>query len=202
MATSSPPTYTTRHLDADTWTDFAHLVEANNGVWGGCWCMGFHVEGLEKDRSPAQNRDAKREHVRKGTVLQVLVYDGDRCVGWCQYGPPVMLPNIKNPKAYEKELTELPDWRIGCIFTDRRHRGEGVARAAVAGALEAIKDAGGGLVEAYPEQVEGRKPQRGAYFHTGPEDLFAAFGFERDRKIAKWRWVMRRRVTSATTKAT
>jgi hypothetical protein len=51
------------------------------------------------------------------------------------------------------------------------------------------------------EQVEGRKPQRGAYFHTGPEDLFAAFGFERDRKIATWRWVMRRRVTSATTKA-
>ena len=67
--------------------------------------------------------------------------------------------------------------------------------------LEAIKDAGGGLVEAYPEQVEGRKPQRGAYFHTGPEDLFAAFGFERDRKIAKRRWVMHRRVTGATTKA-
>ena len=72
----------------------------------------------------------------------------------------------------------------------------------MAGALEAIEDAGGGLVEAYPEQVEGRKPQRGAYFHTGPEDLFAGFGFERDRKIAKWRWVMRRRVTSATSKAT
>jgi hypothetical protein len=50
------------------------------------------------------------------------------------------------------------------------------------------------LVEAYPEQFEERPPQRGAYFHTGPEDLFAEFGFERDRKIAKWRWVMRRRV--------
>jgi len=25
-----------------TWPDFAALVEANNGVWGGCWCMGFH----------------------------------------------------------------------------------------------------------------------------------------------------------------
>lgn len=53
---------------------------------------------------------------------------------------------------------------------------------------------GGGLVEAYPVQVEGREPQRGAYFHTGPEDLFAAFGFERDRRIATWRWVMRRRI--------
>jgi hypothetical protein len=194
MATSSPPRYTTRLLDADTWGDFARLVEANNGVWGGCWCMGFHAEGLANDAE--QNREAKLEHVRRGTVHQVLVYDGDRCVGWCQYGAPPELPTIKNRKVYEKELRDLPDWRIGCIFTGRHHRGEGVARAAVTGALEAIAQAGGGLVEAYPEQVEGRAPQRGAYFHTGPEDLFAELGFERDRKIAKWRWVMRRHVPS------
>jgi hypothetical protein len=186
--------YTTRPLDADTWSDFAHLVEANNGIWGGCWCMGFHVEGLGGDRTAGQNREAKHEHVRNGTVHQVLVFDGDECVGWCQYGPPAELPNIKNPKAYQKELTDLPDWRIGCIFTGKDHRGGGVARAAVTGALAAIEKAGGGLVEAYPEQVEGRKSQRGAYFHTGPEDLFAELGFERDRRIAKWRWVMRRRV--------
>jgi hypothetical protein len=68
-----------------------------------------------------------------------------------------------------------------------------VARAAVGGALAAIQDAGGGLFEAYPEQVEERHPERGAYFHTGPTDLFEEFGFERDRKIAKWRWVMRLR---------
>ena len=194
MTTKASTAYTTRPLDADTWNDFAQLVEANNGVWGGCWCMGFHPEGVGKGTTPEQNRDAKREHVRKGTVHQILVYDGDRCVGWCQYGAPAELPNIKNPKAYEKELSSLPDWRIGCIFTAKSHRGEGVARAAVAGALEAIKEAGGGLIEAYPEQLEERPPQRGAYLHTGPEDLFTQFGFERDRKIAKWRWVMRRRV--------
>jgi len=194
MATTPTPAYTTRALDADTWSDFARLVDANNGVWGGCWCMGFHVEGLAQGGSASQNREAKHEHVRKGTVHQILVYDGDQAVGWCQYGPPTELPRIKNPKAYQKELTELPDWRIGCIFTGKDHRREGVARAAVAGALEAIEQAGGGLVEAYPEQLEDRPPQRGAYLHTGPEDLFADFGFTRDRKIAKWRWVMRRRV--------
>ena len=186
-------TYTTRPLDTETWDDFAALVEANNGVWGGCWCMGFHPEGLSRT-SADENREAKHEHVRNGTVHQVLVYDGDECVGWCQYGSPAELPHIKNPKAYDKDLAALPDWRIGCVFTDKRHRREGVARAALAGVLAAIKEAGGGLVEAYPEQVEGREPQRGAYFHTGPEDLFTDFGFERDRQIAKWRWVMRRQV--------
>jgi len=194
MTTQASSGYRTRPLDEHTWPDFARLVEANNGVWGGCWCMGFHPEGVGKGTTADQNRQAKREHVRRGTVHQILVYDGDQCVGWCQYGAPAELPNIKNPKAYEKELSELPDWRIGCLFTDKGHRGEGVARAAVAGALEAIREAGGGLVEAYPEQLEKRPPQRGAYLHTGPEDLFTGFGFERDRRIAKWRWVMRRQV--------
>jgi hypothetical protein len=56
--------------------------------------------------------------------------------------------------------------------------------------------AGGGLVEAYPEQVVGRHPQRGAYLHTGPESLFEEFGFVRDRRIAKWRWVMRLHISA------
>jgi len=187
-------TYSTRLLAADTWDDFAELVEANNGVWGGCWCMGFHPEGLGDRSSATRNRSLKQAHVRQGTVHQVLVYDGKACVGWCQYGSPAELPRINNPKAYLRDLTELPDWRIGCIFTGKGHRRSGVARAAVAAALDAIKEAGGGLVEAYPEQVDGRAPQRGAYFHTGPESLFEEFGFKRERRIAKWRWVMRRRI--------
>jgi hypothetical protein len=106
----SDSAYTTRPLTADTWDDFAKLVEANNGVWGGCWCMGFHPEGVGKEHTASQNRDAKQAHVRQGTVHQVLVYDGQDCVGWCQYGSPAELPNIKNPKAYSAELTDLPDW--------------------------------------------------------------------------------------------
>ena len=186
---ADPDTYRTRALTQDTWDDFAALVEANNGVWGGCWCMGFHTDGLTRD--PAANRAAKQAHVRAGTVHQILVYAGDECVGWCQYGSPAEVSSIKNPAAYDRELVSLPDWRIGCIFTGSRHRGQGVARAAVAGALDAIRATGGGVVEAYPEQVEDRPPQRGAYLHTGPETLYADFGFTRDRRIAKWRWVMR-----------
>lgn len=186
--------YRTRPLSTDTWDDFARLVEDNNGVWGGCWCMGFHVEGLGGGRSAADNRANKQAHVRAGTVHQVLVYAGDDCVGWCQYGAPAELPRIKNPAAYARGLEELPDWRIGCLFTGKGHRGAGVGRAAVVGALDAIRAAGGGLVEAYPEQVEDRPPQRGVYFHTGPESLFEELGFTRDRRIAKWRWVMRLRI--------
>jgi hypothetical protein len=191
--------YVTRPLTPQTWPDFVELVEVNNGVWGGCWCIGFHPEGLPSGRTVERNRLLKQRHVDNGTVHQILVYDGDQCVGWCQYGSPLELPNIKNPGTYVKDLSDLPDWRIGCIFTGSRHRGRGVARAAVAGALEAIREAGGGVVEAYPEQVDDRPPQRGAYLHTGPESLFSEFGFVRDRRIAKWRWVMRRDVLGDST---
>ena len=116
--------YLTRPLNADTWDDFAELVEANNGVWGGCWCMGFHPEGLDRT-SAGRNRKVKQTHVRQGTVHQILVYDGETCVGWCQYGSPAELPTINNAKAYLRELSELPDWRIGCIFTGTGHRRSG-----------------------------------------------------------------------------
>jgi GNAT superfamily N-acetyltransferase len=191
VTSPDPGPYATKPLTPETWPDFAALVEANNGVWGGCWCIGFHPEGITRESTVAGNRAAKRAHVDNGTVHQVLVYDGSECAGWIQYGPPAEVATIKNPKAYEKDLDRMPDWRIGCVFTSSQHRRQGVARAGLAAALSAIGAAGGGVVEAYPEQLDGRPPQRGAYLHTGPESLFEEFGFVRDRRIAKWRWVMR-----------
>ena len=54
---TDPALYTTRLLTLDTWTDFAALVEANNGVWGGCWCIGFHPAGIARDGTAAGNRE-------------------------------------------------------------------------------------------------------------------------------------------------
>src|SRR4028119_2345162 len=124
--TDDPTTYTTRALGPDTWDCFAALVGANNGVWGGCWCMGFHPEGLDRKNASA-NRDAKRAHVERGTAHQMLVYADDGCVGWCQYGTATELPNIKNPKAYAKDLGDLPDWRTGCVVREQPRRGAGRA---------------------------------------------------------------------------
>ena len=58
-------TLTTRMLTPETWDDFAALVEASNGVWGGCWCMGFHPEGVGAGHTQEGNREAKRWHVTR-----------------------------------------------------------------------------------------------------------------------------------------
>ena len=38
--------FSVKPLNETTWPDFARLVERHNGVWGGCWCMAFHPEGV------------------------------------------------------------------------------------------------------------------------------------------------------------
>ncbi len=179
-------------LDESTWPLFAALVEANNGVFGGCWCIGFHEEGPVG--SAQVNQDRKRERVRAGTTHAALVLDGDACVGWVQFGSPAEVVRIKNRPAYEKGLTELPDWRIGCNFVGKGHRRKGVATAGLAGALEQIAALGGGVVEGYPEPAG--DVSAGFLFH-GALSTFEAQGFVRDRQIGKHRWVVRRTVAPA-----
>ena len=72
-------------LDVNTWPAFARLVEANNGVWGGCWCMGFHVK-VGKGRTPDQNRAEKGQRVRESRTHAALVLDGEQCLGCCPFG--------------------------------------------------------------------------------------------------------------------
>jgi GNAT superfamily N-acetyltransferase len=178
-----------RPLDASTWPDFAQLVERNNGVWGGCWCMGFHPEGVGRTKTVAQNRAEKEARVRAGRAHAALVYDGAIAVGWCQFGPPDELPRIKRRRAYEDGLGALPDWRITCFFVDRRHRRGGVAAVALAGALAEIARLGGGTVESYPEDAEGRSVS-GSFLHNGTVAMFESRGFERTRRLGKHHWVV------------
>ncbi len=180
-----------RALDETTWPDFARLVERHNGVWGGCWCMNFHSEGVGSGHTAEGNRAAKLRRVQTGRAHAALVYDGAECVGWCQFGPPDELPRIKHRRAYEADLERLPDWRITCFFVDREYRGRGVAATALAGALNAIARAGGGTVESYPEDLEDRSVSS-SFLHNGTVSMFESQGFQRTRRLGKRHWVVTR----------
>jgi hypothetical protein len=189
--------FTVLPLDVDTWPAFARLVEANNGVWGGCWCMGFHVKlGRGSGRVPGQNRAEKEQRVREGRTHAALVLEGDDCVGWCQFGSPEELPEVKSRRRYEAGLVTPPDWRVTCFFTGRGHRKRGVAATALGGALAEIARLGGGTVEGYPEETDDRTLS-GSFLHTGPMAAFERHGFTRTRPIAPHRWVVTRTVGPA-----
>jgi hypothetical protein len=138
------PACSVRPLDESTWSAFAALVDHNNGIFGGCWCMGFHPEGAVKDTTAELNRDRKLARVRAGTAHAALVFDGGDCLGWCQFGTPEELPRIKSRAVYEKGQTASSDWRIACRYAGKGHRRQGVAAAALAGALDLIAGHGRG----------------------------------------------------------
>jgi GNAT superfamily N-acetyltransferase len=178
------PRYTVKALDQSTWAGFAALVERNNGIFGGCWCMGFHPS---EPKGVEQKRAAKERRVREGQAHAALVFEGQDCVGWCQFGAPDEVPRIKNRAAYEKGRTTSPDWRIACCYVGKGHRRQGVAAAALAGALDLIAGLGGGSVEGYPEDA-GSVPA--GFLFNGALSTYEQLGFTRDRQIGKHRWVM------------
>jgi len=185
------PERTIRPLDATTWPAFAALCESAAGFPSGCWCMGFHPEGVGRGTTAALNRERKEARVRAGTAHAALVFEGDECVGWCQFGSPEEVPRIKNRAAYEKTAGVAPDWRIACNYVAAGHRRDGVAAAALAGALDLIAGLGGGVVEGYPEPA-GAVPA--GFLYHGALSTFEQVGFRRDRMIGKHRWVVTRLV--------
>jgi ribosomal protein S18 acetylase RimI-like enzyme len=185
-ATEASSLFTIRPLDASTWDAFAELVERNNGIFGGCWCAGFHAE---YERGITDNRALKEQLVRAGKAHQALVLDQQGLAqGWCQYGSPDEL-GLKHQREYRKDPPPPARWRITCIFVDKRHRGQGVARAALEGALAQIAAAGGGLVEAISETTAGREAQ-GRFLFSATVELFEDFGFARVRQVGKHAWIV------------
>ena len=187
--------YVVRPLDASTWDAFARLVERHNGVFGGCWCTWFHTFHGEKTFTAEGNRALKQRLVEEGRAHAALVFDGDEAVAWCQYGSPEELPNIHHRKEYEATLDVTPDYRITCIFVDKKHRRAGVTAVALRGAVDLIARAGGGVVEGYPHDTEGKKV---SVLYNSTRALYERAGFDYVRPKGQRNCVMRKVVGSAT----
>lgn len=189
--------YVIKPLSKDTWDAFAGLVERHNGIFGGCWCTWFHTLGADKDpnRTYESNRDLKRRLVEEGRARAALVLDGDEAVAWAQYGTPEQLPNLHHRKQYETEADLLPDYRITCIFVDRRYRRRGVTAIALQGAVDLIAAAGGGVVESYPHEIEpDAKRLSSSFLYNGTRAVYERAGFAYIRSKGMKNCVMRRTV--------
>ena len=163
------PAYTTRPLTADTWGDFAALVEANNGVWGGCWCMGFHPEGVGKGSTVSRTarpntRTYARERSTRSLSMTATFVRGGASTARLQSFLPSRTRGPTRPNS--------PSCRTGRsarIFTGKGHRRTGIARVAVAGALAAIKEAGGGSSRHTPSRSRAGAPARRLFPHRPGE---------------------------------
>jgi GNAT superfamily N-acetyltransferase len=178
-----------RELDSSTWPDQERVLEKHNGVWNGCWCVAFHLKRSEEKQWAGKHRTLKEKLVREERSHAALVYDGTDVVGWCQFGPPMELP--ARMSGYGKLDLDQPDWRITCFFVDRNHRKEGVARAALEGALGFIAAKGGGKVDGYPIDTRG-KPYSSSFLMGGTKSMFTKLGFRPLGQLGSSKSVMRK----------
>jgi GNAT superfamily N-acetyltransferase len=186
--------YEVRALSSETWGAFADLLERHNGGgFGGCWCTAFHnaTSAERRARGGGDLRGYKEQLVREGRAHAAVVFDGEAAVGWCQYGSPEELPGITHRKEVESAGAPLPDYRLGCFFVDRRYRRQGVAAAALDGALELIAEAGGGVVEAYPFDTTGRKVSA-SFLYNAARTMCERAGFTYERPKGKNHCIMRK----------
>lgn len=188
-------------LSPQTWPDFESLAGRHNGVWGGCWCTWFHLYPDPPERRELGHCEFKRQLVEQGRAHAALVFDstpdGDEAIAWAQFGTVAELRNIHHRKEWEKGLVQAPDFRITCLFVDRRYRRRGVAAVAVRGALALIAEAGGGLVEAYPHDlVPGRKTSS-SFLYNATRTMYERLGFDYQRPKGKGNCVMTKIIPAA-----
>jgi hypothetical protein len=145
----------------------------------------------EKTFSAEDNRALKERLVREGRAHASVVFDGDTAVAWAEYGSCAELPNIYHRKQYDEEADLVPDYRITCLFVGKGYRRSGVSAIALQGALDLIAEAGGGVVEGYPHDTQGKKQ---SVLYNGSRDLFERAGFDFVRTKGQKNTVMRRTV--------
>ena len=78
----------------------------------------------------------------------------------------------------------LPDYRLTCIFVDRDYRRKRVAAEALGGALDLIARAGGGVVEAYPQNTAGQRVSA-SFLYSATRSMFEQAGFDYERPRAR-----------------
>lgn len=204
MATTDPGRTTIRPLTLQTWPLFEALVDRHGGIFGGCWCVNFHADRAGREPGAEGNRAFKQQLVEEGVAHAALVVrdaeEGEEAVAWAEYGTPDELPGLHHRKQYLADLEAAgevePDYRVTCIFVDRRFRRHGLVTRALGGALELIAQDGGGIVEGYPHVPRDKKVSA-SFLYNGTQSVYERAGFEFIRPKGQFNTVMRREVAPA-----
>ena len=141
-----------------------------------CWCIGYHPECGQKGIS---HRAVKEDRVRTGRAHAALVLDADGAAqGWCQYGSPEELSNIKHKREYDKDAPTAAG------LADHLHlRGQEASRprhrpGRPGGSAGSDRPTRRRPRRGHPQVTAGREAQ-GRFLFSATVELFEQYGFTR-----------------------
>ncbi|CAG1008988.1 hypothetical protein BURK1_03601 [Burkholderiales bacterium] len=169
-----------RPLTPDRWPDLETVfLAAGCSVARQCWCMHYRRSGprgpLPRGVTHAQaNRADLAALVASGEPPGLIGYRGKVPVGWVSLGPREAYARLRRSPVM-KAVDDRPVWSIVCFVVPSAHRGQGVARALLDGAIAYARRRGVTLLEAYPVDKPGRADDDSLWF--GVKSMYDAAGF-------------------------
>jgi len=169
----------------DRWDDLERLF-GPNGAYSNCWCTWWVLPAKEWDgTAPLARRAILHRLVADGEEPGLLAYLDDDPVGWCALGPRERYARMMSPRSRTfRPLDDLPSWVINCFFIARPARGQGVATALLAAAVDYAFARGAERIEAYPIDPATQAPTTDNLF-VGYLPAFLGAGFVEVARVGK-----------------
>jgi GNAT superfamily N-acetyltransferase len=170
-------TFEVRPATLARFDDVATMLGPKNPTSSVCWCLSHRIDTkTNKELVGPERGEYVRRLTRRKVAPGVLAYDGDDVVGWAAVAPRSQLPFERSTKI--PHVDDLPVWSVWCIRVRPGHRGRGIARPLLEGAVEYAREKGAPAVEGYPVDNRGAKVDL-TMAYVGTRSLFERAGFRK-----------------------
>ena len=164
----------------------------------GCWCLYYRDSGRPAfggghSRADDNRRDL-RSRVRRGEFIGLVGYREGEPVGWISLGPREVYRKLERSPVM-KPVDNERVWSIVCFVVPSEHRGMGVARQLLRGAIAFARRKRVKILEAYPVDRPGHSADDSMWF--GTKSMYDAAGFREIARRKPTRPVVRLRLTRA-----
>ena len=151
--------------------------------------MFFRLSNKEWGAQTGEERKAGLHRiVDSGIAPGLLAYDGERAVCWISLGPRPDFKRLERSRA-AKPVDAQPVWSVVCFFVEKSYRRKGVTVALLKAGTDFARQHGAVIVEGYPVDAAGEKPDPLVY--PGLAAAFKKAGFIETARHLENRPIMR-----------
>jgi GNAT superfamily N-acetyltransferase len=140
-----------------------------------CWCLSHRLDSRTNQELVGGARgEYVRELCGRSVAPGVLAYDGEKVVGWAAVAPRSELPFARSRQI--PHVDDQPVWSVWCLRVRPGHRGHGISRSLLTGAVDYARSQGAPTVEGYPVDNQGKKVDL-TMAYVGTRAVFEQVGF-------------------------
>lgn len=167
-------------LTPERWPDLVTVFKGRGcSIARFCWCMAYRRSGSQAQPAAGTTRAQANKAALKALVDSsrppgLIGYRGKVPVGWVSIGPREDYARLARSPVM-KPVDDKAVWSVICFVVPAEYRGQGVARALLAGAVAYAKKCGAKLIEAYPVDKPSRSHDDFMWF--GAKSMYDKAGF-------------------------